>query len=170
MQSKKARRTSWDSDATKGHRRGMRWRYTQVMIRVVSLMAVLALVGGCGGSNPVEPTPPTAPFTQVDLVDGTGATATAGRTVTVTYALWLYDPNKADGKGAQIPQSSAPFTFVLGSSQVIRGWNQGVAGMKVGGQRRLTIPPDLAYGSSSPGGGIPPDATLVFDIALTAVQ
>ena len=90
MQSKKTRRTPRDSHAPKGHRGEMRWRYTQVMIRVVSLMAVLALVGGCGGSNPVEPTPPTAPFTQVDLVEGTGATATTGRTVTVTYALWLY--------------------------------------------------------------------------------
>ena len=153
-----------------GHRGEMRWRYTQVMIRFVSLVAVLALVGGCGGSNPVEPTPPTAPFTQVDLVDGTGATATAGQTVTVTYALWLYDPNKADGKGTQIPQPSTPFTFVLGTGRVIRGWDLGVVGMKVGGQRRLTIPPELAYGSSGSGGSIPPNATLVFDITLTAVQ
>ena len=141
-----------------------------MMIRVVSLMAVLALVGGCGGSNPVEPTPPTAPFTQVDLVAGTGPTATAGQTVTVTYALWLYDPNKPDGKGTQIPQPSTPFTFVLGTGRVIRGWDLGVVGMKVGGQRRLTIPPELAYGSSGSGGSIPPNATLVFDITLTAVQ
>jgi FKBP-type peptidyl-prolyl cis-trans isomerase FkpA len=90
--------------------------------------------------------------------------------VTVTYTLWLYDSSKTDGKGQQIPQPTTPFTFVLGAGGVIKGWDQGVVGMRVGGQRRLTIPPDLAYGSSSPGGGIPANATLVFDITLTAVQ
>jgi len=138
--------------------------------RIVSLIAVLAVVAGCGSDSPSAPTTSTAPFTQTDLVVGTGATAVAGRTVTVTYALWLYDSSKADGKGTQIPQSSAPFPFVLGAGQVIRGWDQGVAGMKVGGQRRLIVPPDLAYGSTSPGGGIPANATLVFDIALIGVQ
>ena len=138
--------------------------------QIVSLIAVLAVVAGCGSDSPSAPTMSTAPFTQTDLVVGTGATAVAGRTVTVTYALWLYDSSKADGKGTQIPQSSAPFPFALGAGQVIRGWDQGVAGMKVGGQRRLIVPPDLAYGSTSPGGGIPANATLVFDIALIGVQ
>jgi len=139
-------------------------------MQIVSLIAVLAVAAGCGSDNPSSPTTSTAPFTQTDLVVGTGATAVAGRTVTVTYGLWLYDSTKADGKGMQIPQSSAPFPFVLGAGQVIKGWDQGVAGMKVGGQRRLIVPPDLAYGSTSPGGGIPANATLVFDIALIGVQ
>jgi FKBP-type peptidyl-prolyl cis-trans isomerase FkpA len=140
------------------------------MIRGISLIAVLALVAGCGGSSPTAPSTSTSPYTQIDLVEGTGATATNGRAVTVTYALWLYDSSKPDGKGAQIPQAGTPFVFVLGTGQVIQGWNQGVVGMKVGGQRRLIIPPNLAYGNSSPGGGIPANATLVFDITLLAVQ
>ena len=97
---------------------------------------------------------------------GTGTAAVATSRVTVSYTGWLYDASKADGKGAQF-DSSANATFLLTS--VIAGWQRGVVGMKVGGQRRLTIPPDLAYGSSG-SGPIPPNATLVFDIGLLGVQ
>jgi FKBP-type peptidyl-prolyl cis-trans isomerase FkpA len=142
--------------------------YTHRMFRIASLFVLLALLTGCKGSSPTEPTPPTTAFSQVDLVVGTGATAENGRTVTVLYQLWLYDPAGPDGKGRQIPQPGVPFTFVLGRGSVIRGWDQGVVGMKVGGQRRLTIPPDLAYGSSA-NGEIPASSTLVFDITLTTV-
>ncbi len=138
--------------------------------RMIVLLPLVA-VAACGSPSSTAPTiTSSAPYTQIDLVVGTGATATAGKSVTVTYALWLYDSTKADGKGQQIPQPTTPFTFLLGTGAVIKGWDQGVVGMKVGGQRRLTIPPDLAYGSNSPGGGIPANATLVFDITLTAVQ
>jgi FKBP-type peptidyl-prolyl cis-trans isomerase len=139
------------------------------MRRVVLLAALLAVVAGCKGKSQTAPSTSSAPYSQVDLVVGTGAVAENGRFVTVTYTLWLYDASKPDGKGAQIQQNPA-YTFPLGLGQVIKGWDRGVPGMRVGGQRRLIIPPDLAYGNVSPGGGIPANATLVFDITLTGVQ
>ena len=87
----------------------------------------------------------------------------------IYYTGWLYDAAKTNGKGAQFDTSTS-FTFVLGAGQVIAGWDQGVVGMKVGGTRRLTIPPELAYRDRSPGGGIPANATLVFDVTLLSVQ
>ena len=130
-------------------------------------MALLAATG-CGSANSTAPTTSSAPYSQVDVVVGTGAVATAGRPATVNYTLWLYDSSKAEGKGTQI-QNGNGFTFTVGTGSVIKGWDQGVPGMKVGGLRRLTIPPELAYGSNPPS-GIPVNATLVFDITLTSVQ
>ena len=99
----------------------------------------------CSSDSPSAPTTTSsAPYSQTDLVIGTGVAAVSTSTVTVAYAGWLYDSNKTDGKGAQF-DASPNATFPLGS--VIRGWQQGVAGMRVGGQRRLIIPPDLAYGA-----------------------
>jgi FKBP-type peptidyl-prolyl cis-trans isomerase len=111
---------------------------------------------------------PGAPYSQVDLVAGTGTQAVGGSRVTVSYGGWLYDPAGPNGKGRQFDAST--ITFQLGAGQVIRGWDQGIAGMRVGGQRRLVIPPELAYGSAGAGGVIPPNATLVFDVALISVQ
>jgi FKBP-type peptidyl-prolyl cis-trans isomerase len=91
----------------------------------------------------------------------------------VNYTLWLYDSTQAENKGRQIQTNvgGTPFVFTLGAGMVIRGWDQGVVGMKAGGVRRFVIPPDLAYGSTgSPSGGIPPNATLVFDVELISVQ
>jgi FKBP-type peptidyl-prolyl cis-trans isomerase FkpA len=141
-------------------------------LRPLIVLTALLATAACGGSDSTAPTTSTssAPYSQIDLVVGTGATATAGRNVSVMYALWLYDSTKADGKGQQVPQNPPTFSFVLGTGGAIKGWDQGVVGMKVGGQRRLTIPPELAYGSSSPGPGIPANATLVFDITLISVQ
>jgi FKBP-type peptidyl-prolyl cis-trans isomerase FkpA len=102
-------------------------------------------------------------------VVGTGALAGPGSNVTVAYTGWLHDSSRPDAKGAQF-DSQTSFPFRLGTGAVIRGWDQGVSGMRVGGQRRLVIPPDLAYGNQSPGGIIPPNATLVFDITLNNVQ
>ena len=132
----------------------------------VILIALLLTTAACGGSS----TAPSsgAPYSQTDLVVGTGAQAAAGNRVTVVYTGWLYDSSKADGKGTQFDSNS--YTFTLGTGQVIRGWDQGVVGMRVGGQRRLVIPPDLAYGSAGSGGVIPPNATLVFDITMITVQ
>lgn len=138
------------------------------------LAAVILLVAaGCGGgSSPTSPSTGSAPFSQTDLVVGTGTEATAGKRLTVNYTGWLYDPAQPDRKGRQFDTSVGrqPFTFTVGAGQVIRGWDQGVPGMKVGGQRRLIIPPELAYGSAGAGGAIPPNATLVFDIELLDVQ
>lgn len=108
-----------------------------------------------------------------DLRAGTGAEATAGQMVTVHYTGWLYDDSKGDKKGSQFDSSrdrNEPFEFRLGAGQVIPGWDQGVAGMKIGGQRLLTIPPGMGYGARGAGGVIPPNATLVFDVELLGVR
>ena len=90
----------------------------------------------------------------------------------MNYTGWLYDPTQPEQKGRQFDTSTGrgPFTFVVGTGSVIPGWDLGVAGMRVGGQRRLIIPPDLGYGSAGAGSAIPPNATLVFDIELLEVQ
>jgi FKBP-type peptidyl-prolyl cis-trans isomerase FkpA len=130
---------------------------------------VLVVVAACGSDNSPTVGPTTsAPYSQTDLVVGTGATATPGTLVTVAYAGWLHDSSRPDAKGTQF-DSSASFSFRLGAGEVIRGWDQGVVSMRVGGQRRLVIPPELAYGSSGRG-PIPPNATLVFDVTLNNVQ
>ena len=141
------------------------------MYRLIQLALILGVACSCGGSSSSPTTPGTtsAPYSQTDLVVGTGATANTGNTVTVTYTGWLHDSSKPDAKGAQFQSGTLP-PFVLGTGSVIRGWDQGIVGMRVGGQRRLVIPPELAYGSTSPGAGIPPNATLVFDVTLNAVQ
>lgn len=109
-----------------------------------------------------------------DVKVGTGAEAVAGKTVSVHYTGWLYDEKAADKHGNKFDSShdrDEPFEFTLGGGQVIQGWDQGVAGMKVGGQRTLTIPASLAYGETGAGGGlIPPNATLVFDVELLDVK
>ena len=139
------------------------------MRRYIPILALVA-VAACGGDDDPTVAPTTsAPYSQTDLVVGTGAVATSGSLVTVAYTGWLHDSSRPDAKGSQF-DSSANFTFRLGSGAVIRGWDQGVPGMRVGGQRRLVIPPELAYGNVSPGAGIPPNATLVFDVTLNNVQ
>jgi FKBP-type peptidyl-prolyl cis-trans isomerase len=95
------------------------------------------------------------------------------RDVTVHDTGWLYDPSRPDHKGTKFDSSrdrNEPFGFRLGAGQVIPGWDQGVAGMKVGGQRTLTIPSDMGYGARGAGGVIPPDATLLFDVELLDVK
>ncbi|MBU2642646.1 MAG: FKBP-type peptidyl-prolyl cis-trans isomerase [Thiobacillus sp.] len=101
-----------------------------------------------------------------DLVVGTGDTATAGQTVVVHYTGWLTNGTKFDSS----VDRNEPFDFKLGMGRVIAGWDQGVAGMLVGGKRKLTIPPELGYGERGAGGVIPGNATLVFDVELLAVR
>jgi FKBP-type peptidyl-prolyl cis-trans isomerase len=141
------------------------------LIVCVLALAALPLIAGCGSSSPSTPSTSSGTFTQTDLVVGTGPDATVGKTISVNYTLWLYDTSKTDGKGTLVQSSvgSTPFSFVLGAGQVIKGWDQGVVGMKVGGTRRLIVPPDLAYGSTGQN-GIPANATLVFEITLLSVQ
>jgi FKBP-type peptidyl-prolyl cis-trans isomerase FkpA len=101
-----------------------------------------------------------------DITVGTGAEAAAGQRVTVHYTGWLTDGRKFDSS----KDRDDPFVFPLGAGRVIRGWDEGVQGMKVGGTRKLTIPPALGYGARGAGGVIPPDATLVFEVELLATD
>ena len=108
-----------------------------------------------------------------DTTLGTGAEAVAGKRVRVHYTGWLYDPKPADHRGSKFDSSkdgNSPFEFRLGSGEMIQGWDEGVAGMKVGGTRVLTIPPALGYGAHGASGVIPPNATLVFEMELLDVK
>ena len=130
----------------------------------------LLFIAGCGGDP--EGTP-VSELTKQDARAGTGTEAVAGRTVTVHYTGWLYDASRPEHKGAKFDSSrdrNEPFSFGLGGGQVIAGWDEGVAGMKVGGQRTLTIPPAMGYGAQGAGGVIPPNATLLFDVELLDVK
>ena len=101
-----------------------------------------------------------------EITLGDGAEAQAGRMVSVHYTGWLTDGSKFDSS----VDRNEPFEFPLGRGHVIRGWDEGVAGMKVGGKRKLTIPPEMGYGARGAGGVIPPNATLVFEVELLAVR
>jgi FKBP-type peptidyl-prolyl cis-trans isomerase FkpA len=108
-----------------------------------------------------------------DTSVGSGTEAKAGTRVTVHYTGWLFDTTRPENKGRKFDSSrdrNDPFTFRLGGGEVIEGWDRGVAGMKVGGRRVLTIPPDMGYGSRGAGGVIPPNATLLFDVELLDVK
>lgn len=133
------------------------------------LVAAIMAVAGCAGS----PTQPSnfAAFSQSDLTVGTGGDAVTGKLLTVHYTGWFYNNSGTDKKGVQFETSRGgdPFQFILGAGQVISGWDLGTAGMRVGGLRRLIIPPSLAYGATR-NGIIPPNATLVFEIELVAVE
>lgn len=110
---------------------------------------------------------------QEDLEIGTGEEVTSGQTAVVHYTGWLHDPSKPEGKGKTFDSSrdhGDTFAFTVGGGQVIRGWDLGVAGMKVGGKRRLIIPAALGYGDRGAGGVIPGGATLVFDVELMAIR
>lgn len=140
------------------------------MKRLCVLIA-LALASACGSSATSPSASTSVAFSATDLTVGTGTTAAAGRVVSVNYTGWLYDTSKTDNKGTQFDSSigRGVFQFNLGAGQVIAGWDQGVAGMKIGGRRRLIIPPNLGYGNQTVG-PIPANSTLVFDVDLVAVQ
>jgi FKBP-type peptidyl-prolyl cis-trans isomerase FkpA len=138
---------------------------------IVALVAALAS-SSCGDDSPSGPSGVDIPSLVVtDVALGTGTEATPGRIVTVHYTGWLYTAT-GDHRGDQFDSSrtlNQPYGFVLGTGQVIRGWDQGVVGMRVGGRRTLSIPSSLAYGSSGRD-RIPPNSALVFDIELLGVQ
>ncbi len=133
------------------------------MNRWIPALILLALAG-CGGGD--SGTTPTSGGTLVidDLVVGTGATAAVGDVVTVNYVGTLTNGTKFDSSYDR----GQPYVFQIGAGQVIAGWDQGVPGMKVGGKRRLTIPPSLGYGNQA-NGSIPPNSTLIFDIDLVSI-
>jgi FKBP-type peptidyl-prolyl cis-trans isomerase FkpA len=144
------------------------------------LIAILLLAAGCR-DNSVSDLPEGEPMadtgvTQLQKTDtkvGDGAEARPGRVVRVHYTGWLYDASRPDTRGQQFDSSkdaNQPFEFTLGSQEVIPGWDEGVAGMKVGGTRILTVPPAMGYGPRGAGGVIPPNATLVFEVELLDVK
>lgn len=140
------------------------------MMRSAMVVLVVAACTACGGN---EGSSSVAELIKTDVRVGEGTEAMSGRVVTVHYTGWLYDEGAADKKGTKFDSSrdrNDPFSFRLGAGEVISGWDQGVAGMKVGGQRTLTIPAQLGYGARGAGGVIPPNATLVFDVELLGVK
>jgi len=115
----------------------------------------------------------SAELIKIDIKTGTGKEATAGKVVGVHYTGWLFDKSAADNKGKKFDSSRdrpGNFTFPLGAGRVIKGWDQGLQGMKVGGQRTLIIPPSMGYGARGAGNIIPPNSTLIFDVELMEVQ
>ena len=143
-------------------------------MRLLAVVCTLAFVVACGSDNST-PTAPSAnvPFSTTDLRVGTGAEATNGRLATVNYSGWLYNSLGTDNKGTRFDSSllpgREPFTFTVGTG-VIPGFSQGTVGMRVGGLRRIVIPPNLAYGSAGSPPDIPGNATLIFEIELLSVQ
>lgn len=137
------------------------------MLKMLYLAIPLLLFAGiaCGGTETITMTTESGLEIE-DLVVGTGQEPQAGSTVSVHYTGWLVDGTKFDSS----LDRGTPFDFVLGKGQVIRGWDEGVASMKVGGKRKLTIPPEMAYGERGAGSVIPPGATLVFEVELLEVR
>jgi FKBP-type peptidyl-prolyl cis-trans isomerase FkpA len=138
------------------------------------LVVFVGLIAACGAKpSAVAPASGVTSMQSTELRAGSGAAVTAGKIAVVQYTGWLYEASAKDNKGKQFDSSRTggqPFRFPVGTGQVIKGWDQGVAGMKVGESRRLIIPADLAYGDSGAGGVIPPGATLVFDIDLVGIE
>jgi FKBP-type peptidyl-prolyl cis-trans isomerase len=150
-------------------------RKTMISIRLACASVALAILAAVtplersdAAANQVIEMPNGLKYT--DDKTGEGAEATAGKKVSVHYTGWLYDNGAKGKKFDSSVDRGQPFQFTLGAHQVIAGWDEGVAGMKVGGKRTLIIPPDLGYGARVAGGVIPPNATLMFDVELLAVQ
>lgn len=127
--------------------------------------------------SPAAAAPAAASITElqkIDVVKGAGEGVSAGQEAVVHYTGWLYDPSAPEHKGKQFDSSRTsgrPFRFVVGAGSVIKGWDEGVQGMQPGGQRELIVPADLGYGATGAGGGvIPPNATLLFDVELLAIE
>jgi FKBP-type peptidyl-prolyl cis-trans isomerase FkpA len=135
-----------------------------VLICLLAVAAVSCSDSPTGASS-------SAPYSQVDLLVGTGDEAVLGKILNVNYTGWLYDGRQPDGKGLQFDSSEGrdPLRLTLGFGEVIPGWDQGLVGMKVGGKRRLVIPPSLAYGNVR-NGPIPAYATLVFEVTLVSIE
>jgi FKBP-type peptidyl-prolyl cis-trans isomerase FkpA len=143
-------------------------------LRQIGVVALVSLIAACSGGKPgAAPTGGVNSMQSLEIKPGTGEAITAGKIAVVQYTGWLYEATAKDNKGKEFDSSrnsGRPFRFPVGAGQVIKGWDQGVVGMKVGESRRLIIPAELAYGDSGAGGVIPPGATLVFDVDLVAVE
>jgi len=152
--------------------------------RLIACVAVALFGVACnsdgGGGNPADPSQVNVEFSFSDLTVGTGAEAVTGKRVALNFELWLYNPSGTASKGTRIQGSTdpcsqcpggivGPVDFTIGASNIIAGFEQGVRGMRVGGRRRLYIPPSLAYGAQG-AQGIPSNASIVFEVELTSVQ
>ncbi|NRR32184.1 FKBP-type peptidyl-prolyl cis-trans isomerase [Oxalobacteraceae bacterium] len=150
---------------------GVKYTYSKIPANS-ALVIELELVSVTKAIEPVPVPPPTA-LVSLDLTTGTGTEAVAGKALTVNYTLWLYNGTVSDFKGSRVQSTldagGQPFPFTLGAGGVIPGWDQGVVGMKVGGKRRLTVPPGLGYGNQVKP-GIPAGSTLIFEIELLTVK
>ena len=148
-------------------------------------LSVLVFLAACQAQSPAntsttsnqeKPMTQATTITELQKIDrqvGTGREAEPGFNVTVHYTGWLYDAVAKDHKGTKFDSSvdrKEPFNFFLGGGQVIQGWDEGFAGMKIGGKRTLVIPPEMGYGARGAGGVIPPNATLIFDVELLGVK
>jgi len=143
------------------------------MTRLTIALLVAGLVSSaCGGSEQAMTDSGITTLQKADVTVGSGAEAKPGTTAQVHYTGWLYNASAAEHRGKEFDssRSGAPFEFRVGAGEVIQGWDEGVAGMKVGGKRVLTIPPALGYGASGASGVIPPNATLVFELELLGVK
>lgn len=152
------------------------------ILTTATMCAMALLAAACGSKDPAPQATPATPaaaavappteLQKIDIAKGTGEGISQGQIAVVHYTGWLFDPAAPEQKGGKFDSSrdrGEPFPFMIGAGQVIRGWDEGVQGMQPGGQRRLLIPPDLAYGE--PGKGpIPPNATLVFDVELLKIE
>jgi len=139
-----------------------------------ALALAFVALAGCSPNTP--PTPQVEPMQKFEIVDiavGTGEVIAAGKTAVVHYTGWLFDKSAPESKGKKFDSSrdrGEPFRFPLGGGRVIRGWDEGVAGMHVGSRRTLIIPPDMGYGARGAANVIPPNATLLFDVELLAIE
>lgn len=153
------------------------------MKALLCLACSLALLSACGREAPKDAATPATPadmgasiteLQKTDVVKGTGEGASQGQVAVVHYTGWLYEATAEDHKGRKFDSSrdrGEPFRFTIGAGNVIKGWDDGVQGMQAGGQRRLVIPASLGYGERGAGGGvIPPNATLLFDVELLAIE
>jgi len=154
----------------------------KILISTTSFLVVL-LVAACEQQGTLEmsaegsaSSSESATITElqiIDVVEGDGETASAGQLVKVHYTGWLYEPGAPENKGDKFDSSrdrNEPFAFPLGEGRVIQGWDQGFAGMQIGGQRVLIIPPHMGYGERGAGAAIPPNATLLFEVELLEIQ
>ena len=147
---------------------------------VLVICATSFLVAACGKeAESPKPAPVAAPVAaptelqKIDVVKGTGEGISQGQVAVVHYTGWLYEPGAPEQKGSKFDSSrdrGQPFPFVIGAGEVIRGWDEGVQGMQPGGQRRLVVPPALGYGEVGAQNVIPPNATLIFDVELLAIE
>ena len=176
--STRCRAVSPPANAPAGRRTDIRFAMcrdsvSSVILRVLSFICIastIAIVAGCAGDDMASG---ITTLQSRDVTVGSGAEATKGKTVRVHYTGWLYSNSAPDNRGTKFDSSkdrNEPFDFTLGAGEVIQGWDEGVAGMKVGGTRILTIPASMGYGSQGAGGVIPPNATLVFEVELLDVR
>lgn len=138
-------------------------------VKLVLSLALLAFSVACGDSPTAPPAPLDVSFSTTDLTVGTGTEARAGQTVRVFYTGWVYSTTATDNKGSQFDTNTTTgLPFTIGAGQVIAGFEQGVIGMKVGGKRRIVIPPSLGYGATG-NGPVPGNAHIIFEVELLSV-